>query len=146
MNCAPLEGPLREKRLKKVFAMFSKSPTDVEMATRSTQSGAAMRCHGRSVWTTQPNANRRATLTNTATLRTLTWRTSLLKSAWVKDGIMWRSRSSLCLVICGMDRHGIANVRRLIPCLFKTQRQQFPHSPQPLHHPQARLETVQVDP
>lgn len=79
MNCALLEGPLRAKKLKRVFVMFSKSPIDVEMAIRNTPSGAAMRCHGRSVQTTQPNASRRATPTNSAILHTSTSRISLLR-------------------------------------------------------------------
>lgn len=146
MSCAPQEGPLREKRLTKAFAKSSKSPIDVEMATRSIPSGAAMRCHGRSVQATQPHASRRATPTNLAILHTLTLRILLSRSVLVKVGIMWRSRSSPCPVICGMAQPGTASVTRSTLCHCKTPQQQ---PPQPLHRLQARHrhlpETVQVD-
>jgi len=146
MSCAPQEGPPREKRPTEAFAMSSKSPIDVEMATRSIPSGAAMRCHGRSVRTTQPHASRRATPTNLAILHTLTLRILLSRSVLVKVGIMWRSLSSLCPVICGMARPGTASVTRSTLCQCKTPQQQ---PPQPLHRLQALhrhlLETVQVD-
>jgi len=90
MSCAPQEALLREKRPMQVFAMFLKCPIGAEMATRNIPNGAAMRCHGRSVRTTQPRASRRATPTNLATPHTLTWRILLSRSVWVKVGIMWR--------------------------------------------------------
>lgn len=49
MNCALLEGPLREKTLQRVFVTSSKFPIDVEMAIRNTLNGAATNWIGRNV-------------------------------------------------------------------------------------------------
>jgi len=140
MNCALLEGPLRVETPQRAFVTSSKFPIDVEMAIRNTPNGAATRCHGRNVWTTQPNASRKAALTNSAIRHTSTSRILLLRSAWAKVGIMWKSHSSLCHVICGMAHLGIANVRQLNLCHFQTPQQQRLQFPQLL-----RAQTVQVD-